>query len=71
MRGKKGYIIGVSLIILVFGIWTINNFKYRYTHNEIQDADKVTGLKKMPENHSSAIENDSTKKDTIHSKEIK
>ncbi len=48
MKGKKGYIIGVSVIILVFGLWVIKNFKYRYDNNQILTPDKLTGLKDAP-----------------------
>lgn len=49
MKGKRGYIIGMTIIILVFGLWVIKNFNYRYKHDQIIDRDKITGLKKAPE----------------------
>lgn len=48
MRGKRGYIIGLSIIILIFGLWVIKNFNYRYANNEILKPDKVSGLKTAP-----------------------
>ncbi len=48
MREKRAYIIGLSLIILVFGLWVIKNFNYRYQHNEILKPDKLSGLRKAP-----------------------
>jgi|SRR5690625_414634 len=48
MKGKRGYTIGVSIIILLFGLWVIKNLKYRYQNNQILQPDKVTGLKKAP-----------------------
>lgn len=46
MKGKKGYIIGLSLVILVFGIWVINEFKNR--KNLVIQPDKMSGLKESP-----------------------
>ncbi len=51
MKGKKGYIIGVSIIILVFGLWVIKNFKYRYQNDMLLQPDKVSGLKTAPDAH--------------------
>lgn len=48
MKGKKGYIIGLSVIILLFGIWAIKEFKHRYSHDQILQADKMTGRKTAP-----------------------
>lgn len=45
---KKAYIIGLSIIILLFGLWVIKNFNYRYNHDELLQPDKVTGLKNAP-----------------------
>lgn len=49
MKGKKGYTIGVSIIILLFGLWVIKNFKYRYNNNMLLNPDKLTGLKHAPQ----------------------
>lgn len=54
MKGKRGYIIGLSIIILVFGLWVIKNFKYRYQHNEILKPDKLSGLKTAPKKQKDA-----------------
>ncbi len=48
MRGKRGYIIGTSIIILLFGLYVIKNFAYRYSHSTLEWADDISGLKKMP-----------------------
>lgn len=48
MRGKKGYIVGTSIIILLFGLWAIKNFKYRYNSDKLVTPDKLTGLKNNP-----------------------
>ncbi len=45
MKGKKGYIIGLSIIILLFGLWVIKNFKYRYNNDKLVTPDKLTGFK--------------------------
>src|SRR5699024_5801708 len=46
--------------ILVFGIWVIKNFKYRYDNNQILTPDKLTGLKDAPKKEKKA------KKEEIH-----
>jgi len=48
MKKKSAYIIGLSIIILIFGIFTIKNFIYRDAHGKLVDPDDVSGLKKMP-----------------------
>lgn len=45
MKGKRGYIIGLSIIILIFGIYTIKNLKSRKANDQIVDRDEVSGLK--------------------------
>lgn len=49
MKGKRGYIIGLSIVLLIFGIWVIQNFKHRYANDELVDEDKVSGLKNTPQ----------------------
>lgn len=53
MKGKKGYIIGLSVIVLLFGLWVIKNFKYRYDNDQILQPDKLTGLKRAPKKEKS------------------
>lgn len=48
MKSKKAYYIGLSIIILIFGLWVIKNLKYRYGHDMILNPDKLSGLKKTP-----------------------
>lgn len=48
MRGKRGYIIGLSIIILIFGLWVIKNFNYRKARGVLVTPDKVSGLKTTP-----------------------
>lgn len=48
MKGKKGYIIGLSVILLLFGLWAIKEFKHRFSHNEILQPDKMSGRKTAP-----------------------
>src|SRR5699024_138503 len=50
MKGKKGYIIGLSIIILVFGLFTVKNFIYRAQNDKLISADDITGLKGPKEN---------------------
>lgn len=43
MKGKKGYIIGMSLIILVFGLWVIKEFKARHMQGRLYlDQDPIS-----------------------------
>lgn len=57
MREKRAYIIGLSIIILIFGLWVIKNFNYRYQHNEILQPDKLSGLRKTPKKEKSDDQN--------------
>lgn len=48
MKRKYGYI-GLSIIVLLFGIFVIKNFKHRKATDSLMDADNMTGLKSMPQ----------------------
>ncbi len=49
MRRKKGYIIGLCIIILLFGLWVIKEFKLRDARDDLFiSRDEVSGLKGLP-----------------------
>ncbi|HLS30714.1 MAG TPA: SCO family protein [Flavobacteriaceae bacterium] len=48
MKGKRGYIIGLSVIILLFGLWAVKEFNHRYKYDELLQPDKITGRKTAP-----------------------
>lgn len=48
MKKDRGYKIGLAIVILIFGFFTVKNIIYRSKHDKIIKADNITGLKGVP-----------------------